>query len=500
MTALVISGVGIYTRKSSDKQGELSLPAQERICQQVIVEPSGLPVYRVYRDILSGRRPDRRDYQEMLADARSGKLRMLVFHKVNRFGRDAAEGLATVQELRKLGVEIRVADLPTLDLRTPEGMFIFTFLLGQGQYEVENLGSEARKGMQEKLEQGGWPFRAPDGYQNCREEIAPRKFRSWVAVDHSRAALMRLIFCWYARGDTTIQGIVRRLQRLHDQRSAQGKSGCLRRSGKRWDVQSVYRVLTNRFYLGEIMVQAWGPARSGIHPPIIRREQFDRVQQILVAHGHSANSQHIYLLQGALWFDGAVPMRCTTVVRRGRAYRYYYRYTESGQRVYYDTDQIDHQVLQRIQTLIITLGKNPTFTLRQRLSTNIAALRQHAQERIDALAVERQRVLHFARKGKFTEAEVAAELNQLDTERTWAEQELERAQMMRTLHESLVTEAIADLAAVTRWTDISTEEQRQVLMRMIQQVDIDVTGAITKVIWKLLWDLLWFAPKGVTMA
>ncbi len=99
----------------------------------------------------------------MLADARSGKLRMLVFHKVNRFGRDAAEGLATVQELRKLGVEIRVADLPTLDLRTPEGMFIFTFLLGQGQYEVENLGSEARKGMQEKLEQGDGHFVRPMG-------------------------------------------------------------------------------------------------------------------------------------------------------------------------------------------------------------------------------------------------------------------------------------------------------------------------------------------------
>src|SRR5262245_23475295 len=94
MTAFFIPGVGIYTRKSSDKQGELSLPAQERICRQSIVEPAGLAVYRVYKDILSGRRADRRDYQEMLADARSGKLRMLVFHKVNRFGRDAAEGLA----------------------------------------------------------------------------------------------------------------------------------------------------------------------------------------------------------------------------------------------------------------------------------------------------------------------------------------------------------------------------------------------------------------------
>lgn len=261
MITFTTPGVGIYTRKSSNKQGELSLPAQERICRKVIVEPLDLPVYRVYKDILSGQRPDRTDYQEMLADARSGKLRMVVFHKVNRFGRDAAEGLTAIQELRKLGVEIRIADLPTLDLRKPEGMFIFTFLLGQGQYEVENLGNEARKGMQEKVEQGGWPFLAPDGYQNCREEIGRRKFRSWIAVDRHRAAVVRLMFLWYKRGDTTLQGVVRRLSQLHNQREARGKSGCLRRSGKRWNAQTVHHMLTNRFYAGEIAVEGWGPAR-----------------------------------------------------------------------------------------------------------------------------------------------------------------------------------------------------------------------------------------------
>ncbi len=75
------SGVGIYVRKSSDKQGELSLPAQERICRQVIVEPTGLTVYRIYQDILSGKRPDRADYQQLLADARSGRLCMVVFRQ-----------------------------------------------------------------------------------------------------------------------------------------------------------------------------------------------------------------------------------------------------------------------------------------------------------------------------------------------------------------------------------------------------------------------------------
>jgi site-specific DNA recombinase len=500
MPVVVTAGIGIYTRKSSDKQGELSLPAQERICRKVIVEPSGLPVFRVYKDILSGRSPDRTQYQELLADARGGKLRMVVFHKVNRFGRDAAEGLGAIQELRKLGVEIRIADLPTLDLRKPEGMFIFTFLLGQGQYEVENLGSEARKGMQEKVEQGGWPFLAPDGYQNCREEIAPRKFRSWVAIQRQRAAIVRLVYCWYARGNATLQGIVRRLNQLHERRRAQQKSGCLRRSGKCWDVQSVHRMLTNRFYVGEIVVGGWGAARQGKHPPLIRREQFERVQQVLATHGQSTNQRHSYLLQGVLWLEGTIPMRSTTVKRRGRAYTYYYHYTETRERVHYEANQIDGQVLERIQTSIASLGDDPASMLQQRLIANAGKVRRHGQNRLDALAAERQRVLHFAAKGKFTEAEVDAEMSRLTVEQAWAERELARAQVVKSLQEGLLAEAVADLARVADWAAVPSEERQQAIARMLRQVDINAAGAVTNVVWQPVWDLAWFTPQGPTRA
>jgi hypothetical protein len=51
-------------------------------------------------------------------------------------------------------------------------------------------------------------------------------------------------------------------------------------------------------------------------------------------------------------------MRCTTTVRRGHAYTYYYHYTDSGRRAYYDANQIDQQVLQGMQACIATLGDN----------------------------------------------------------------------------------------------------------------------------------------------
>ena len=346
-----------------------------------------MPVYSIYRDILSGQRPDRSGYQQMLADARAGKLRMVAFHKVNRFGRNTAEGLMAIEELRKLGVEVRVADVPSLDIRKPEGMFLFTFLLSQGQYEVENLGTESRKGMQEKLEQGGWPFLAPDGYRNCREEVAPRKFRAWVAIDRQRGALIRLMFRWYERDQTmTCTRIGRRLNQLHKERVARGKSGCLRRSGSLWNREAVWRALTNRFYIGEVTAKAWNYTGVGSHPPLIRRTQFDRVQQILEAHERGPIERHNYLLQNLLVFDNGSPLCCTTIQRQDRLYHYYYQLKSSSPRRYYTAEPIEQQVVERSQAQIARMGSDPAGVLRREIGRSLVSLRRRARARCEELA------------------------------------------------------------------------------------------------------------------
>ena len=353
-------------------QGELSLPAQERIIRAALAE-TGQGVYRVYRDILSGTRPDRADYQQMLADARAGKLTMVAFHKVNRFGRDVAEGLAAVNELRRLGVKIRIADLPTLDIEKPEGMLIFTILLGQGQYEVENLGSEAIKGMREMVLAGGWPFSAPDGYQNCREYLNSHRRRCWVAVDRKRAAIIRLIYRWYARGTITIRDIANRLNRLHDQRAAQGKTGCLTCTGKRWGVQHLWIVLTNPFYAGVVEVPSWDIRVRGAHAAIIPSATVARVQTVLAAHRNGPLIQHVYLLQGrvGMHVQGEhVTLYCSTATQRN--IRSYYRIV-GGRRQYFNANTMHRAVLIALRQRIATLGPDPQVAIAQRMRQALAA-------------------------------------------------------------------------------------------------------------------------------
>ncbi|NNJ12181.1 recombinase family protein [Chloroflexales bacterium ZM16-3] len=483
-------GIGIYLRKSSSNQGDLSLPAQERIIRAVLVEPSGQPVYRVYRDILSGTRADRGDYQQMLADARAGKLTAVCFHKVNRFGRDSAEGLAAINELRRLGVEIRVADLPTLDVRKPEGMFVFSFLLAQGQYEVENLGSEAIKGMREMVLAGGWPFVAPDGYRNCREHLNSHRRRCWVEVDRPRAAIIRLIFRWYARETMTLAQIANSLNTLHGQRSAGGKSGCLTKTGGEWRMGYIWKIVTNPFYIGSVVVPAWDITTQGAHRAIVSVATFDRVQAVLASHNRGPIVRHHYLLQNRVVMTvdrELIALRCVTVTQKNR--RYYYR-TDGRKRRHVDADVIDATVVARLHARIAELGADPCATIARRMHQSLAGAQAQARAVRNGLTAQRKRLLRLAVVGQFSEAEVAGEMFRLNGQMEEAERECQRIAGLSENQEQMIIEWQQTIREVQQWDDLSTEEQQRLGELLIQQVEVDLQGTVTTITWTAIWDQL----------
>lgn len=494
--ATVLPGVGIYVRKSTDRQ-ELSLAAQERLIRSFL-ERSGiqLPIVAVYRDILSGKRPDRVGYQEMLADARLGKLKMVAFHKVNRFGRNTAEGIAAVEELRRLGVIVKIVDMPSLDIHSAEGMFVFTLMLGQGQYEVENLASESRKGMEQKVVEGGWAWRAPDGYVNRRVELSAMRFYSWVEVDRHRAAIVRLIYRWYAAGDTTLRAIKRRLNVLHEQRIAVGKPGCLRRSGLPWDGQAVYKILTNRFYLGEVAVPSWRVSYTGKHPAIIRIAQFDRIQEHLRRQGTTKRTRHVYLLQDLLELATDTPtmLLATTVIKEHSAYQYYYYFRDS-KRIYFVALNIEEAVLGRLRERIATLGGDPVQSVRDQIERVVIDLEAQAKVRAEQASRERQRVLHLAARNLFTDDEIKVELERLDREAQWARADMMRAQMIASSHGSVLDEAAAALGVIATWSEQNITTQRAAIRQFLSKVSLTEGGQVQQLHWQPLWDTLWFGVR-----
>ena len=130
-----------YLRVSDeDKQSpERSFAMQRKSIQKQLLIPSTLPLKQEYRDKLTGTSPNRADYQQMLADAEAGLFSHVGLYRADRFGRDAVEGLQAATKLISLGINLHMANMPSLTPESPDGFFMFLLQMGLAQREVDVL-------------------------------------------------------------------------------------------------------------------------------------------------------------------------------------------------------------------------------------------------------------------------------------------------------------------------------------------------------------------------
>jgi DNA invertase Pin-like site-specific DNA recombinase len=103
-----------YLRVSSDEQKDkgLSIPFQDDETTRYMLARSddGWIEDGRYEDVLSGKRPERIDYQRLLARARElrhqGKRVVVVVFKTDRFGRRLSERIRAWEELKELQIEL----------------------------------------------------------------------------------------------------------------------------------------------------------------------------------------------------------------------------------------------------------------------------------------------------------------------------------------------------------------------------------------------------------
>jgi site-specific DNA recombinase len=98
---------------------------------------------------------------------------------------------------------------------------------------IDNLSEEARKGMQEKAEQGIWPTKTPLGYRNT---IGPDG-KKIIAIDPAIASLIAKLFEWYGHGSLKEAA-----------RKAQAAGLVYPKSGAKVPVSTIHTILRNRLY------------------------------------------------------------------------------------------------------------------------------------------------------------------------------------------------------------------------------------------------------------
>jgi hypothetical protein len=130
---------------------------------------------------------------------------------------------------------------------------------------IDNLSEEARKGMQEKADQGIWPTKCPLGYRN----VTGLDGKKVIATDPAVAPMIAKLFEWYARGDISLKEAARK---AHAAGLAYPKSGAKvpSRRSSAWLACSASRthsskpsVLTRSWHCGHFCRPSSRPRRPG---------------------------------------------------------------------------------------------------------------------------------------------------------------------------------------------------------------------------------------------
>ena len=276
--------VAAYCRVSTDTEDQMnSYRSQVKYYTEMISKNPKWQLVDIYSDAaITGTKIDKREgFRNMIADAASGKIDMVITKSISRFARNTVDTLKYVRQLKEKNVAVFFED-ENINTMTMDGELLLTVLSSVAQQEVENISANVKKGLQMKMQRGELV-----GFNGCLGYDYDPATKS-ISVNKREAAIVRYIFSRYEEGAGG-NVIARELQ----------KKGALKKNGESdWKPEHILGILENVKYKGDLVmgstytidplskkrVKNQGEQDryyvENHHEPIISRELFDEVQEI----------------------------------------------------------------------------------------------------------------------------------------------------------------------------------------------------------------------------
>jgi len=313
----------VYTRKSSEEgldQEYNSIDAQRDAGHAYIASQRAegwIAVADDYDDpAFSGGNMERPGLKRLMADIEDGKIDIVVVYKIDRLTRSLADFSKMVEVFERLGVSF-VSVTQQFNTTTSMGRLMLNVLLSFAQFEREVTGERIRDKIAASKRKGMWMGGVPPlGY-----DVENRR----LVANDKEARIIRHIFKRFVElGSSTmlvkelrLDGVTSKAWTTQDGRT---------REGKPIDKSLIYKLLSNRTYLGELRhKELWYKAE---HPPIIDQQLWDDVHAILSTNsskrGNATRATIPFLLKGIVFGnDGRALSPWHTTKKSGRRYRYY---------------------------------------------------------------------------------------------------------------------------------------------------------------------------------
>jgi site-specific DNA recombinase len=195
-TQITASKAVAYARVSSKEQEKegFSIPAQQKLLQGY-AQANRINIVQEYVDVETAKQTGRTNFEEMVRFLKARpSIRVVLVEKTDRLYRNLKDWVT----LDGLDIEIHLIKegiILSRDSKSSE-KFVHGIKVLMAKNYIDNLSEEARKGMQEKAEQGIWPSKAPLGYRN----VTGPDGKKVIEVDSRFAGTVAHLFGWYATG------------------------------------------------------------------------------------------------------------------------------------------------------------------------------------------------------------------------------------------------------------------------------------------------------------
>lgn len=317
----------IYTRKSSEEgleQGFNSLDAQREACAAYIISQKAegwkaLPT--LYDDGgFSGGSMERPALKRLMDDIAVGRIDVVVVYKIDRLTRSLADFARMVELFESRAVSF-VSVTQAFSTTTSMGRLTLNVLLSFAQFEREVTGERIRDKIAASKKKGMWMGGiVPLGFDRPQENTRA------LIVNEPEAELVRTLFTRYLELGS-VHALERELKAQDIRTKVTVQSNGSLRGGCHFSRGSLFHLLRNRLYLGEITHK--GQSYPGQHEAIVAQELFDTVQLRLNAQSRRfLSSQQKGICSSPLTgriedADGHPMSPAFTYGRHKKLYRYY---------------------------------------------------------------------------------------------------------------------------------------------------------------------------------
>lgn len=246
----------IYARFSSEKQNETSIEGQIRECTEY-ANFNDIEIVNTYIDrAFSARTANRPDFQKMIKDSYKNNFDCVIVWKLDRFARDRYDSAYYKNILKKNGV--RVISAKETISQGADGILLESILEGYAEYYSAELSEKVKRGMTENALKGkANGVNPPFGYYVDEND--------YFQLNETLVPIIKDVFNMFLSGKKTMD-----IVRILNERG-------IKNNNKPITYSVVYRMLTNRKYLGEY--KFGDVVLPNMLPQIISEDIFNQVQK-----------------------------------------------------------------------------------------------------------------------------------------------------------------------------------------------------------------------------